>query len=1265
MRKLILLVILGGLFSLSCATSAFDTYKSPSSVEIKLRFQPVRSESGPEVVEVVKLAYGKSFEMDDLEKKVNSALKKYPDNADLHEVAALIALLKADSHSAFNHLIKASMDLNAAWAVTYLELINNLELTFSQRNIYKKALELLLTSDSSPNVKQACRIYLYQIYKKENDPERAEFETDSNSFIRNWMVIGSFDNENGKGFYEEFEPERETVFFKEYKGKVVNVKWRKIMLKGPSGIMRMKELLYPADDSLGYLYTVVNAPAKKDYYLNISTGDSIKVFVNGKEVVSEENVNRFSFDNVVVKIGLKQGENSILIKTCQRKGSWLVGARITGSLGKVATDLVYLQHFQSKPMRAEVNSEVVFPYKLSDKEKDQRTLIIKGLNLVNKGYDKYSRSYLEKVFSENPMNLFSIYLMAETLNSAGEEGKYIDLLNGAIIRSSSKLAEFFIMRGDFYSRKGQKDSAEADYKKAFELNSKSIGYYKSMSWLYRSKGWLEDARKVIDSGLRVYPDSISLIKKMGSVLISLGYSDDGEIFYRKALELSSGDSDLIDRLYFISKKKSDYRSAEFFVRRSLYLNPYNASQYFRLYSLFKSQRDFENAAIQLDKAQNINSDNPQIYTKRGDLHYEKGEKAKALESWEIAYKLDPGNSYVSERLTYLKEKENDPAEDLLPDDKKIMEYIEKAAKFKASDGAHTLFVLDHAVCKINSDGSSKWYITEVNKALNDEGRDSMMTVYMPYSGRKKMLSAYSVDSSFKRSEASSVSNFEIRFRQLKKGDYTVVQYVHYRPAQRFLENHFSSQWYFQSPLHHVMYSEWNVLYDEKEKINIDIYGGEVEQKEARIGGYFVHTFIARDVKPLNYEPYSPPVSDFTGTITVSTVDDWTQYVNWEKALLKDVFSSDIQVKKKAKELLENKKTVQEKVDGIFEFVAQDIRYQQEYESTIAGVRPHTSAQILERGYGDCKDKAVLFIHLAKEAGIKVNYVVLRTRSEGKFHKNIPGQQFNHAIIYVPTQEGIKEGYFVDPTVDLLEIGSLREDDQGVTALVLDIDSGDFEFRDIPFQKPEMNFQKYERSYTLSKDLKLKVKDKVKLRGGTSSMFRRVLRTKDVGNKAFQRLANSLFKGGVLIDYDHSDIEDISQPFSISFSAEISNLVTKQKDETRIKMPEQIVSASFVSMEKRKLPLWTGIPSIYDININFSIPENMEFSSVPEDFKVTYKCFVISRSSKMDEKGETLNISYNFTKSCTEIPVSDYPEFRKSILDVIQKQNDFITVKNKI
>jgi hypothetical protein len=131
-----------------------------------------------------------------------------------------------------------------------------------------------------------------------------------------------------------------------------------------------------------------------------------------------------------------------------------------------------------------------------------------------------------------------------------------------------------------------------------------------------------------------------------------------------------------------------------------------------------------------------------------------------------------------------------------------------------------------------------------------------------------------------------------------------------------------------------------------------------------------------------------------------------------------------------------------------------------------------------------------------------------------------------------------------------------------------------------------------------------------------------------------------------------------------FNADVSNLVTGQKDEIRIKMPEQIVSTSFVSMEKRKLPLWTGIPSIYDIDITFDIPENMKFNSVPEDFEIKYKCFSISRKTELEEGAVSLKMAYSFKKRCTEIPVDDYADFRKAILEVIQKQNDFITVKKK-
>ncbi|HSW59375.1 MAG TPA: transglutaminase domain-containing protein, partial [bacterium] len=809
----------------------------------------------------------------------------------------------------------------------------------------------------------------------------AAFETDSNGFIRDWWIIGGFDNDNGKGFYDEYGPERELDIKKTYKGKVVNVSWRKIRFNGHKGFIPFDSFVSPSNDSLAYMLANIFSPVDKDVILNISTSDAIKIWVNGTNVFEEENISHFGYDNVSVKVKLFKGENTILLKTCQKNDVWSAGVRITETSGKEATDLVVLHNFPKDLEKKTFKAQVLFPY--SEKEpvsEDIKENLYKGLTLYFKGYEKYSMNYIRKAHENAPHNLFVMIQMAKVLNTAGEEGKYIDLLNGAITYSSSELAIFLIMRGRFFARKGQNESAENDYKKALELNPASIEALKSQASLFQSKGWHEDSRRTLQKALEIQPDSTSLLKLLASTLNRLNYKEDTEKAYRKALKLTPGDVSLNEELFQISKEKRAGSSALYFLERIIDLSPYNIRAYFELFEFYRSSKDIENALHQLDIIKNINPDNSNIYIKTGDLFYEQNKTSQALASWEKAHELDPKNSYISERISYLKIEEKDEAEKYVPDDVKIMEIIKNSIDFVPDDGAQTLLVYDHAVCKINSDGSSKWYITEVSRALNDAGRDALINSYLPYDGRKRILKTYSVNSSFEKSEASSVSSFDIRFRQLKKGDFTVIQYIHYKPAPVFLENDFVGQWYVQSPMKHVIYSEWNLIYPQGTKLNIDITGKRTEQVFEKLNDLKVHRFIARNIEPLNYEPNSPPLNNFLETVTVSTSESWDKYVNWERALLKDAFVFAKEIRDKAGKIVEGEKTVIGKINKIFTFVAQDIRYQQEYESTIAGVKPHTAAQTLERGYGDCKDKAILFIQLAKELNIKADYVIIRTRN---------------------------------------------------------------------------------------------------------------------------------------------------------------------------------------------------------------------------------------------------------------------------------------------
>ena len=52
-----------------------------------------------------------------------------------------------------------------------------------------------------------------------------------------------------------------------------------------------------------------------------------------------------------------------------------------------------------------------------------------------------------------------------------------------------------------------------------------------------------------------------------------------------------------------------------------------------------------------------------------------------------------------------------------------------------------------------------------------------------------------------------------------------------------------------------------------------------------------------------------------------------------------------------------------------------------------------------------------------------------------------------------------EGFFTDPTTDALDLGNLRNDDQGAVSLVLEPDTGRWQFVDIPYQSPDLEYSR--------------------------------------------------------------------------------------------------------------------------------------------------------------------------------------------------------------
>ena len=130
--------------------------------------------------------------------------------------------------------------------------------------------------------------------------------------------------------------------------------------------------------------------------------------------------------------------------------------------------------------------------------------------------------------------------------------------------------------------------------------------------------------------------------------------------------------------------------------------------------------------------------------------------------------------------------------------------------------------------------------------------------------------------------------------------------------------------------------------------------------------------------------------------------------------------------------LDNVSGVWQKLDIINDFVRENIRYISDCRYP-NGLIPHEPLQVLNRRYGDCKDRAYLVKALAGLAGINVNMATISTKPKPVFH-GVHWSLYNHVIcVYSDGDSSL----FFDPTAKFCELGDIPEYLIQQPALVLD------------------------------------------------------------------------------------------------------------------------------------------------------------------------------------------------------------------------------------
>ncbi len=101
----------------------------------------------------------------------------------------------------------------------------------------------------------------------------------------------------------------------------------------------LHKVIGQGNDRVAYLKTNINSAREQKAMLEVGSDDGVKVWVNGKLVHANNAARPVKQADDKVKVDLKQGSNTVLMKITQGGGDWAACARLVDTDGKKINDV--------------------------------------------------------------------------------------------------------------------------------------------------------------------------------------------------------------------------------------------------------------------------------------------------------------------------------------------------------------------------------------------------------------------------------------------------------------------------------------------------------------------------------------------------------------------------------------------------------------------------------------------------------------------------------------------------------------------------------------------------------------------------------------------------------------------------------------------------------------------------------------------------------------------------------------------------------------
>ncbi|HYX90181.1 MAG TPA: transglutaminase domain-containing protein [Myxococcaceae bacterium] len=1163
-----------------------------------------------------------------------------------HELAAQLARLEMRDSDEVEHLLAACADPSHDATAQHLLRLNELDRSEAQHARYLGLMEALVASHPDPDVRATAAALLASHLHTLGDDKGRDAAVRALGPALPFQVVGGWDNDQGKGFDAPWPPEQGVDLSARYDGALMEIGWQ-APPRDLIGAAMLTEFVAPDRWSVAYAAAGVAVPRDGTYEVRLASTDPVKLWVNGELVFEAREVeSSWAVDQFVVPVALRAGENQLLVKSAHRTGSWRLYARVTGEGGASV---------EARPAAAG-------PYRgppLAQKPRTEEQALDAHLHGMKPGARRsfYRSAWTADLFGGNPAvrvaqeyarshpdaALAQLGLVAALWN-ANERGRTADELTALDRRVGDSLPLVRRQLARFWQQEGLRSRARKTLVELTQAYPDRVPAVRQLASLFRAERWIEDECSALERFRARRAPTFEVDLDVADCWSDEGREDRAIELVRQLLQRRPRHPDALRDLEELLRERGRLGEAAQAARKILEAYPDRLWPRLRLADDLRRAGDAAGAEAVLSSARTLFPNSAEVYRAQASLAWRRGDQKKAIDEWQAALVRSPDDDATANRLDFVAPTAAGAWAGDVPDEEAIARAVEGRKRLEPAPGADLAYLLDHEVTELRPDGSTINVVTTVVTALNQAGRDKLTRRKLDYSGRVRVLHAYSLDAQGHRSEAS-VRSREVLYRGLDVGSTIVLQYRADAPPSGFLPRYLTRLWFFQAVNDQRVRAEFILWYPSGTTLNETRLGG-LQREERKAGDQVRVSWQLDGGAPVVAEPNMPGVLEAAANVQLSTIPGWDAYERWEEALLEGAFRDSPELDALAARLVDGASTPEEKLYRIHAYVMEEIRYEQDYESFIAGVKPHPASMVVERRYGDCKDKTVLFIALARKAGIEAQFATVRTRDRGQVRKELPSQQFNHAIVYVPPQPGFSEGRFFDSTADALDLDVLRDDDAGTEALVYDAKSRRHTWVPIPWQSTAHHQTRSEFKLALAQDGSAEGELTLRGRGRFGSLLRRVSRNPEVFKQFVQMVAGAQFAGSSLSESSPVQVTDLRRPAEVRARFSAPTVARREGNTLRIRLPADGGLKQSFSLARRRYPLVLGTPNEQHWRFEIALPEGMRAARLPSSGEVSTQCLSLKR--RVSANGSGVAVEQSLISRCERISPEEYPAYRAQL-----------------